>query len=165
MTATEFIRTTLEASKNWVQTLVQNSPGNELTFPTPKGGNHPLWVMGHLAYAEAGFVSRFIFGEQNPLENWTPLFGMGSHPVADASKYPKLAELIAEWDKVRARTLQVLASLSDADLDRPSKAPPERQAMFGTIGKVLALLCNHQSFHVGQVADARRAAGLKPILG
>ena len=160
---TDYIQLSLNSGKGWLQGLLADLQGNETTFPTSKGGNHPLWVAGHLAYAEGGVIGRFILGEQHPLARWESLFGRGSQPAADASKYPTLSEVLAEWDKLRARTLQVLSTLQDSDLDKPSKAPPERQAMFGTIGQCFAALANHQMFHTGQVADARRAAGLHPV--
>lgn len=163
MKTTDFVRQALESGRSWIDAMLNGLEGNELTFPTSQGGNHPLWVVGHLAWAEAAMVGGFILGEENPLARWESLFGMGSQPVADASRYPAMSELRAEWARLRARTLEVLASMTEADLDRPSKAPAEWAEMFGTIGKVFGVVVNHQMFHAGQVADARRAAGLKPV--
>ena len=42
--------------------------------PTPKGGCHTLWVLGHLAYIEALVVHGFMLGERNPLAEWEELF-------------------------------------------------------------------------------------------
>ena len=94
-----------------------------------------------------------------------PQFGMGSQPVADASAYPSLDELTAEFEKVRANTLKVLDGFTDADLDKPSHAPPDLTSMFGTVGQCLVMAALHCAFHAGQVADARRAMGHKPLFG
>ncbi len=165
MNAVQFIRLSLESSKQWLMAIFDGIKDAPLTQPTPRGGNHPLWNLGHLAYSEAHIVSQFILGEQNPLLRWKELFGAGSEPVADASRYPSVDEVLREFERVRAGTLQVLSSLTDADLDRPSKAPADRQQMFGTIGQCLSAVSLHSAFHTGQIADARRAAGRKPVIG
>ena len=69
--------------------------------------------------------------------------------------------MLEAFEKVRAETLELLARLAEADLDKPSVNSPS-QELFGTVGRCLATLVNHQTFHVGQIADARRALGRKP---
>jgi hypothetical protein len=165
MKATEVLQGSLEGTKGWFLGLMQDMKASSLTFPTPKGGNHPLWVLGHLTLAEASMMSGFILGEPNPLAKWEKEFGVKTEPVADASKYPSWDELMAEFEKVRARTLQLLASMSDDDLSKPSKAPADMAAFFGTVGQCFAMIGTHMAFHAGQVADARRAAGKKPVFG
>lgn len=157
------IEASLAQSRHWLMTLIDGIKDAPLTSPTPRGGNHPLWVLGHVVYSEAGEISGFILGRPNPLAKWESLFGMGSEPVADAAKYPSLDELIAEWERVRAQTLQLLKSYTDADLDKPSKAPEELKAVFGTIGQCFLTAALHTAVHAGQVADARRAAGKKRL--
>lgn len=164
MTGIETIRAALEISQNWAFSLIEDMKNAPATMPTPKGGNHPLWVLGHLACSEASIVGQFILGEQNPLARWDALFGMNSEPSSDLSRYPTWDELAAEYQKVRARTLQLVSGYTDRDLDKPSKAPADYAAFFGTIGKCLLSVALHMTFHGGQVADARRAAGRKPIL-
>lgn len=165
MNGIEVIRTALDQSQQWLMALVADVQEDPLTFPTPKGGNHPLWVMGHIAHSEASLFSEFVLGEANPLAKWDDLFGMGSEPVADASKYPALSEITAEFEKVRARTLEWLSSNSDADLSKPSRAPEEYKDMFGTVGQCVVSAALHATFHAGQIADARRAMGKKPVFG
>ena len=55
------------------------------TFPTPNGGNHPLWVLGHMAYVEGELVQHMMLGQPNPVAHWKSLFGPGSQPSADPS--------------------------------------------------------------------------------
>jgi len=163
MKTTELIRKSLDGAKMWLLALVQDVKGAPLTAPTPRGGNHPLWVVGHLAFAEASMVSQFILGQGSPLAEWEPLFGKGSQPASDAGKYPSMDELLAELEKVRTRTLEVLGSMTDEDLSKPSKAPADRAALFGTVGQCFVMISHHMTFHAGQVADARRAMGKTPV--
>lgn len=164
MDCKDLIRISLEQSRMYVMGLLNDMRDAPTAVPTPRGGNHPLWVLGHLVYSEAGLVARFIEGRSDhPLQQWAGLFGGGSEPVADASRYPSFDELLAEFEKIRARTLQVLAGMSDADLEGPAKAPPGREAFFGTRVKCFLMIATHTTFHGGEVADARRAIGRKPV--
>ena len=116
MKAVDSIRATLEMSKSWFLPLIQDMKDSPLTFPTPSGGNHPLWVMGHVAFGEAQLVSVFVKGESNPLADWETMFGTGSSPDADAAKYPSLDEVLDKFEGVRAETMRVLDSLTEFDL-------------------------------------------------
>lgn len=165
MKTTEFIKTSLEMSQGWIMGMIEDMKDAPVTAPTPNGGNHPLWVLGHLAYSEGNLIEGFVKGKENPLADWKELFGQGSQPVADASKYPSFDELLAKFQEVRANTLNVLDSLSDDDLDKPSHAPEEVKQFFGNVAQCFAVVSMHFTFHGGQVADARRAAGRPPLMG
>ena len=160
----DFIRMSLQLGEGWVLGLVTDMEDAPLTSPTPNGGNHPLWVMGHLTYSESHLLHDYVLGDENPLAKWKEIFGSGTDPVTDASRYPALDEVLGRFEKVRASTLQTLDSLTDADLDQPSQAPPELQHYCGTIGKCFAAIGMHFVFHGGQVADARRVAGRKYLI-
>jgi len=98
MNTIEFIRAGLEASKFLTLSLIEDMKDAPLTQPTPHGGNHPLWVLGHLAYAEANMVQHIIEGNENPLAGWKDSLGGGSEPVADASVYPSFDELKQKYE-------------------------------------------------------------------
>ena len=165
MNTIEFIKMGLEVSKNLTLGLIDDMKDAPLTQPTSNGGNHPLWILGHLAYSEANVVHHIISGNENPLIGWKDIFGGGSEPVADANHYPSFDELRQKFEEVRAHTLKVLSTLSADDLDAPSKnCPPEREGFFGTVGQCFAVLILHPAMHRGQVADARRMVSREPLL-
>lgn len=165
MKATDFIAAALEGGRVWMETLLGDIDGPDaLVAPTPKGGNHAMWILGHLTLSEASIFESFIRGAGPAMPDWQPLFGMGTQAVADASPYPSKAELLARHRDVRAQVLAHLAGLSDADLDKPSHAEQFTE-MFGTVGRCFAVMINHQMFHAGQLADIRRALGRKPVFG
>lgn len=164
MKTKDFIKAGLDASKNLTLALIDDMKDAPLTQPTSKGGNHPLWILGHLAYSEANIVSHIIGGEENPLIGWKEMFGGNREPVAEADKYLPWDEVREEFDKVRARTLNLLEGLSDDDFDQPSKnCPPGREQMMGTVGSCFLVLALHPVMHRGQVADSRRMLGRKPL--
>lgn len=165
MKATELIRFTLNASKGWAMMLIDDIKDEPLVQPTPHGGNHPLWTVGHLAYSEAHILDEYLLGRPNRYAELAPLFKASTTPVTDAAQAPPIEELLAKFEAIRAATLAHLDTLTDDDLDSPSHAPPEMAGFFGKVGGCFAAMSTHVSFHAGQVADARRAAGRKPLLG
>lgn len=129
------------------------------TFPTPNGGCHPLWVLGHLALVE-GSIPAVLFGEPNPVDEWEPLFGKDSQPVNDRAAYPSFAEVRAKYVQLRENNLKLLRSFSEADLDKATKAPPKGlEHEFDTYARSFLTLALHQILHRANVTDARRAAG------
>ena len=162
MTAIEFIRMGMEFSDRTLA-LIDDMKDQPLTFPTAKGGNHPLWILGHLAFAQGQMLHR-MDGRPNPLANWKDLFGPGTEPTDDASRYPPFDELRQAFIDMRTATHRMLDTLTDADLDKPSKdCPPEMRKFVGTYGQVLMMSIIHPIAHRGQVADARRSVGKKPL--
>jgi hypothetical protein len=144
--------------------LIEDMKDQPFTFPTPKGGNHPLWVLGHLAHSEGEVIHKIMLGRPNPVAHWKNLFGIGSEVLAEPSRYPPFDEVKEAFQNLRAETLKVLETLSDADLDQPSKScPPEFKEFLTNYGKCFLIVILNTMNHRGQVADARRAIGRKPL--
>jgi uncharacterized damage-inducible protein DinB len=159
MQTKDAIKFALTVSNGAVLSVIDEMSGAVTTFPTPNGGCHPLWVLGHLTVVE-GMIPAVFFGDENPAADWQPYFGENSEPVADASLYPPFAEVREKYLQLREQNLKLLESLSEADLDKPTTAPPKgREQEFATYGRSFLALALHQTMHRGNVTDARRAAG------
>ena len=153
------IRFALNISNRAVLGVIDDMSDDATTFPTPNGGCHPLWVLGHLTLVE-GIIPAALFAEENPAAEWQQYFGENSEPVADARAYPPFAEVREKYLQLRERNLNILESLTEADLDKPTKAPPKgREREFATYGRSFLVLALHQAMHRGNLTDARRAAG------
>jgi hypothetical protein len=159
MQTKEAIKFALTVSDRAVLSVIDEMSGAATTFPTPNGGCHPLWVLGHLTLVE-GMIPATLFGDKNPVAEWQQYFGEESKTVADAGAYPPFAEVRKKYLQLREQNLKLLESLSEADLDKPTKAPPKgREREFATYGQSFLVLALHQTMHRGNVTDARRAAG------
>jgi uncharacterized damage-inducible protein DinB len=153
------IKHALSISNAVVLSVIDEMSDAATTFPTPNGGCHPLWVLGHLTLVE-GAIPAALFAEKNAAADWQQYFGEDSEPVADVRAYPPFAEVREKYFQLRERNLNILESLSEADLDKPTKAPPTgREREFATYGQSFLVLALHQAMHRGNVTDARRAAG------
>lgn len=125
-------------------------------------GNHPFWVLGHLAIAE-GRLRQVILGEAHPLERWKPLFDWGSEPSTNPADYPPFDEVLQAYRDLRAKNLALLEEVGPTGLDRPTKAPPAGlESRFSTIGQAFLTIGLHQIMHTGQASAMRRAAGGEP---
>jgi DinB family protein len=163
MTALETIRAALDFADRATTSLLEDMRDAPFTQPTPRGGNHPLWVLGHVTFVEAALPA-ILFGETNTLGHWAPLFAPGSEPTIDAAAYPPFDELLATYRRLRARNLEALDDTGEQGLDRvPKAAPRGLESEFRTFGQTFLFVAMHQICHMGQVADARRAAGRKPL--
>jgi hypothetical protein len=164
MKTVDFIRMGLEGSAKAALVGIDDMKDAPLTFPTPKGGNHPLWVLGHITFVEGQLVQHIMLGKPNPVAQWGELFGMKSEPTADASKYPKLEEIREKFLELRGETMKLLGTLNDEGLDQRCKAcPPGMEEFIGTYGQCFLIIIFNTMTHRGQVCDARRAAGRKPL--
>ncbi|MCA9014196.1 MAG: DinB family protein [Planctomycetaceae bacterium] len=162
MNTIEFIRSGLESSKNWACTLLDDMRETPLVEPTPHGGNHPLWVLGHLIVSESFLLDQCLQGKPNRFPEYAELFGAGSTPVADASKYPAYDEIRPLFDQIRQDTLALLDTLSEDDLDQASHHT--ENPFFSTVGNCFQAMIMHTMNHSGNVTDARRAAGKPPLM-
>jgi hypothetical protein len=155
----EAIQFALTVSNGAVLGAIDKMSDAATTFPTPNGGCHPLWVLGHLTMIE-GLIPEVLFGDKNPVAEWQKYFGEGSEPVANDSAYPPFAEVREKYLEMRERNLRLLESLSEEDLDKPTNAPPKgREQEFATYGRSFLVLALHQTMHRSHVTDALRAAG------
>jgi uncharacterized damage-inducible protein DinB len=153
------IQFALTVSNGAVLSVIDRMSGAPTTFPTPNGGCHPLWVLGHLTFVE-GMVLGVLYGEKNRVAEWQEYFGENSEPTADAGAYPSFAAIREKYLELRERNMQLLESLTEEDLDKPTTAPPKgREREFATFGQSFLVLALHQAMHRGHVTDALRAAG------
>jgi uncharacterized damage-inducible protein DinB len=94
-----------------------------------------------------------------------PLFAPGTVPKADAAAYPPFDEVLRTYRELRARNLKLLDQVGEAGLDRaPKHVPPGFEGVMQTFGQTLLLITLHNMVHYGQIADARRVAGRKPLV-
>jgi hypothetical protein len=162
MKAIETIRNALSFGDSAIR-HIEDMRTAPVTAPGPHGGNHPLWILGHLTVAE-GRLRQIVLKEPNPVENWKPLFDWGTEPISDIAAYPLFDEVLRAYRELRARNLRLLDEIGEEGLDRLTTAPPPGlQQPFRTIGQAFLTIAMHQTFHGGQASAARRASGRKPF--
>ena len=161
MQSIELIHHNLKRSTDLVLARINEMREHCVVFPTLRGGCHTLWVLGHLAFIEALVIHEFMLAELNPLADWEDLFD-GTDVIGDINQFPPFDEVLAKCCEMRDWTMTFLNSLSEDDLDKVSaKTPKDFDEIFGTYRLCLQYAADHWYMHRGQLADARRAAGLE----
>lgn len=161
MQSIDLIRDNLKKSRDRVLARVEEMRAHCVVFPTRNGGCHTLWTVGHLAYIELLVVRTFMLGEANPLAHWEDTFD-GADTSGDISRFPPFDDVLATCREARESTVALLDSLAEDDLDTASaNVPAGFEETFGTYRLCLQYVADHWYMHRGQLADARRAAGLE----
>lgn len=127
------------------------------------GGNHAMWITGHLAAAENAFVGLIRPEMKLDFAEYAKLFGRGSAPMDDASVYPERDDVLQVLRERRNALLQALQDCSLEDLSRaaPAGAPP----FMTNIAKVFQGAVWHESLHSGQLTVIHRTLGNAPLGG
>jgi DinB superfamily len=164
MKTIDLIRGAMQMADKVTGRLADDMRDAPLMRPTSGGGNHPLWLLGHLAVVE-GAIPQIAFGEPNPVGQWEKLFGQGTTPSDDAAAYPPYEEVLGTYRDLRRKNVARLEELGEAGLDAaPVAVPPGFEDEMRTVGQTYLTIAMHQMIHYGQLADARRAAGRQPFI-
>jgi len=115
------------------------------------------------AYTTIGqLVAHLIGAEQRLTLGW--LYGEGRPPRYEDEAAETLDGLFADWDAIRARTRAFAARADAAALARvlTTDLPQRGETVTLTLEEVLLHLCNHQTWHLGQVSMALQRQGIDP---
>lgn len=116
--------------------------------------NSAAFVAAHVADTRFAIAAWLGASLVNPL---APAL-VNARGIADVTTLPSLAVIARAWDEASAAIMSRLAYLPAEVLDGPS---PERfPGASPTLLGALAFLAQHDSYHVGQLALLRKAAGL-----
>jgi hypothetical protein len=160
MKAIDAIRMVLQFGDRGMKAL-EDMKADPLVQPGPWGGNHAMWVAGHLTVVE-GRLHKMLHGTPNPVEHYKPMFDWGSEPRTDPAAYPPFDQVLQTYRRLREGTLAFLEETGEDGLDRPLKLPPPPPLGFKTVGSAILVIACHQCFHTGEAAVARRASGMQP---
>ncbi|HVS38883.1 MAG TPA: DinB family protein [Gemmataceae bacterium] len=146
------------------QKAVADVPDEQMCAqPIPgKTMNHAAWLLGHMAWA-AGEVALDKLGQPPSCPaNYKELFGMGTQPSSERSRYPSKAELLKTLEDAFARLGEAAQKATPETLAKP--APERIRDRFPTVGAlVAALMTGHHASHNGQLSAWRRAMGLPSV--
>jgi uncharacterized damage-inducible protein DinB len=130
---------------------------SEQAAARPGGANPILWIAAHVVSIRASFATGLGANAAVP---WAQQFPRGGK-LEDVTEWPALAEVRARWDEVHAAFMGAIEPLTSEALAAETKVPGLDKTLLGAI----ALAALHDSYHVGQIAAARRLHGLDRIVG
>lgn len=131
------------------------------TYQVHPKANHPLWVAGHLSYADNFFISILEPSRVRPMDGFDKVFGMGSVPTGDPGVYPDPQDVLAYMRERRETLLDILANMPPERLDEPTaEGAPD---FMPDVASVFETAIWHEGMHSGQVTVARRGLGHEPL--
>jgi hypothetical protein len=148
---------------DYAQKLLADVPDERLCDQPVPGVvmNHAAFNLGHLAWVGDMAVA-LLGGKPATTPEWKELFSMGAKPLADRSKYPSKAELLAALEDSHRRLTEAAAKASAETLAQP--APERMRARFPTLGAaVTGMMTAHEASHLGQISAWRRALGFPSV--
>lgn len=142
----------------WLEEAVADIP-NERFAEQPQGvRNHPAWTLSHL-HSSLGFLLKLLDETEGAsTDEEDKQYGNGSIPVIDRSQYISKVDLL---QTLRYRHELVDAAVRSKHGEYFTRQTPESLRVFApTIGRIAVfLLASHESYHLGQLMQWRRAAG------
>jgi uncharacterized damage-inducible protein DinB len=163
MSAVERLRKQLLNARDLSERMLADfKTPQEWTRQVHPGANHALWFVGHMASTDNFFLSVVRPERAIDLKDLQPHFGMGSQPVDDPNVYPPAETVLAAMRERRAALLDVLGSLTDADL--AAKTPDGTPDFLPDLASVFEMAVWHEGLHTGQLGVTRRALGHKPVM-
>jgi hypothetical protein len=157
MKALDAIRIALKFS-DMGMTHLSGMKDSPLVRPGPWGGNHAMWIAGHLAVVE-GRLQQMLHGTPNPVQQWKPLFDWGSEPVDDLAVYPPFEDVLQTFRRLREQTHAFLDKVGEDGLDQPTKCQPPGFGGFETVGSAIQIIACHAIGHMGGLTVVRAASG------
>jgi len=147
----------------WVNMYLDGLSDKDLKQSLVDGGNHGVWLLGHLIASEDDLTLYLGQGELL-FPHYQELFSQGS-PCRPVDQYPPTAELRKHWQQVTARNDTICSNLTDAALAQPHAQlqGPLEEDYFKTKARCLMAWTLHQVHHAGQLAALRAQCG-KPRL-
>jgi len=153
----------LELARGKTLRLIEDIPESELCRPAWEGGNHTLWVLGHLAWTDDYFMQTVGKRPTCLPDGWADRFGMGSTPVATPADYPAPAEV---RDRLGSSRAALIDWFQNMDASQAETALPEALADFAPhFAGLASTLAWHEGLHAGQLTVIRRHLGLGPTTG
>ena len=137
----------------------QGVPAEQWLVQPGKDSNHLAWIAGHVV-VHRGIAAR-ILGQQWSAP-WEKLFARGAN-LGTPEQYPPAAELNRAFQEVSEKVASALPNVAEEVLKKP--VPKDSPSLDGTVGGSIALLCLHETFHVGQMSYVRKWLGYGQTVG
>jgi uncharacterized damage-inducible protein DinB len=163
MNAKDAILATMNTGERVMDKYLDGLSDAELLIRPVDGQNTIAWQLGHLISVERRFVDQIKPGSCPQLPpGFDEAHGRddGSTKSDDPSRFSTKEQYLSLFAAQRRATKQVVADLTDAELDAPG--PESARQMAPTVGHALLLMGTHPLMHLGQFVSVRRKLG-KPV--
>lgn len=122
--------------------------------------NSIIWEVGHMAMSENFLANYLTYGPARK-EDWFKHFAMGGSNQVNED-YPEFKAVLDSFKAIHANTLEHLNSLTNEDLDQPTKKEFP-VAGIKTVRDTIIHAIRHESTHTGHLGWLCKLHGVKSI--
>ena len=168
----------VRASAPLIERFLEGFDDDNRVKQAPSLPNHAAWTLGHVSlvmHRAADYVSGFNEPQRLPTSDWihgdgtagdpsrfdTESVAVGSTPVAEPAKYPRMVRAREIFHAAIDRLASETASASPKALEREVKWGKATIAVDALVHRVVF----HNGTHAGQLIDLRRALGMPKLIG
>ena len=155
--STELVHT-FETTLKFIEQSVADLSEQQMVEQPTGVPNHGMWTLGHVIYSCQGIAAE-LGAEQWLPDDWESVFGYGSTPSSDLSRYPKKSEMLTLLADAARRLRQTLLAADESVLRQ--SLPDETLPTMGHL--LLQVVVAHTAYHAGQLAVWRRAIGKQSV--
>jgi hypothetical protein len=117
------------------------------------------WILGHLCIS-GDYALKVCGGNPRGPREWRQIFSPGTQPALDSTTYPKMSELCETFRAIYSELCERYPKVDESTLTPPTPVDIAREA-FPTLREFVPyLMTSHLSYHLAQLGDWRRAAGI-----
>jgi len=152
----------LKNARIFTERLLEDFSGaSSWVYQVTPDANHALWFVGHM-----GVTDNFMISILNPHlaclpDGYAHLFGIGSQPVDDITRYPDVQQVRDFMCSRREVLLGILSNLSDKELG--AATPDGAPKFMADFAAVFEMAIWHEGMHCGQLTTTRRSLGFAPL--
>jgi hypothetical protein len=141
----------------WVDMYLNSISDETLKQEITPGGNHGIWILGHLIASEDD-LAEYIGNGEIMFPEYKEIFRKGGK-ILTAESYPSATQLRGDWRKVLEKNEKLYASLTDEELSSPHNRVLDdniENDFFKTRERCISFWHFHQVHHAGQLALLKR---------
>ena len=147
------VRKMFETNNAIFQKAIDGIPDEQWLKQSGDDSNPLLWIAGHMVVTRAAVPRMFGQAWSAP---WEKLFARGAKRISP-DEYPSPSEVRKAWAEVSEKLSAALSNPSAEILSGPAKEGS--RSLDGTVAGSVAMLCLHDTYHVGQVGYLRKWLG------
>lgn len=163
MTEAQILARQLDKSREltkWYLSLMKECDSMKTFAIGDKTFNSIIWEIGHMTMSE-NFLGMYLTYGPSVKLTWAKEFGMGSNNTA-IENYPSFKDVYASFKSVHEATIQHIAALTDADLDKPTKIE-FNVAGITTVRDAAIHVIRHESIHTGHLGWLCKLHGVESV--
>lgn len=143
----------------FAEPMLKGLDDTHLALEPVRGNKSAGWILGHLVIT-ADFGRKLCGRAPMYPKEWRATFSPGTTSGIDPGLYPRMSELVTALPLVYTDLADAIVAADDSVLNSVNPFEPAR-GHFPTVREFLPwLITGHLGYHIGQLGDWRRAAGL-----